>query len=140
MPAALAQGVIAEGRDSRSIPETPATTGPTPGRGIAMAEPERISPEEALRRYGKTLDEDEPGKKGNGSDTSKPSPDAATGGAVQLDDFVAYMPQHSYIFRPTGELWPAASVNARIPPVIDRRQQADRRPASGSTRTSPSSR
>ena len=33
-----------------------------------------------------------------------------------MDDFVAYMPQHLYIFIPTGELWPAASVNARVPP------------------------
>jgi hypothetical protein len=37
---------------------------------------------------------------------------------VQIEDFVAYMPQHSYIFRPTREAWARASVNARIPPVI----------------------
>jgi hypothetical protein len=37
---------------------------------------------------------------------------------VSLDDFLAYMPQHSYIFAPSGELWPASSVNARLPPVI----------------------
>ena len=37
---------------------------------------------------------------------------------ISLDDFHAYMPQHSYIFTPTRELWPAASVNARLPPVI----------------------
>jgi hypothetical protein len=36
---------------------------------------------------------------------------------VSLDDFVAYMPQHSYIFMPARELWPAASVNARVPPI-----------------------
>jgi hypothetical protein len=41
----------------------------------------------------------------------------ATGG-VQLKDFLAYMPQHSYIFAPSRELWPASSVNARLPPVI----------------------
>ena len=35
---------------------------------------------------------------------------------VSLDDFVAYMPQHLYIFMPARELWPAASVNARLPP------------------------
>jgi hypothetical protein len=40
-----------------------------------------------------------------------------TARAVRLEDFVAYMPQHSYIFRPTGEPWPASSVNARIPPI-----------------------
>jgi hypothetical protein len=36
---------------------------------------------------------------------------------VTLDDFRAYMPAHSYIFTPSRELWPAASVNARVPPV-----------------------
>ena len=36
---------------------------------------------------------------------------------VSLQDFLAYMPKHSYVFTPTRELWPAASVNARIPPV-----------------------
>jgi Family of unknown function (DUF5906)/Toprim domain len=36
---------------------------------------------------------------------------------VQLEDFVAYMPEHKYIFRPTRQLWPGASVNARLPPV-----------------------
>ena len=35
---------------------------------------------------------------------------------MSLDDFVAYMPQHLYIFMPARELWPAASVNARLPP------------------------
>jgi hypothetical protein len=37
--------------------------------------------------------------------------------SVSLEDFRAYMPQHTYIFMPTREPWPAASVNARIPPV-----------------------
>jgi Bifunctional DNA primase/polymerase, N-terminal/Family of unknown function (DUF5906) len=36
--------------------------------------------------------------------------------SISLDDFHAYMPQHSYIFAPTGEMWPANSVNARLPP------------------------
>jgi hypothetical protein len=36
---------------------------------------------------------------------------------VHLRDFWAYMPTHAYIFAPTGDMWPAASVNARIPPV-----------------------
>jgi hypothetical protein len=48
----------------------------------------------------------------------------ANGGAlhtagVSLADFVAYMPRRdSYIFMPSRELWPAASVNSRVPPVI----------------------
>src|SRR5262249_32027467 len=36
---------------------------------------------------------------------------------VSLEDFYAYMPQHNYIYVPSREPWPAASVNARIPPV-----------------------
>ena len=36
---------------------------------------------------------------------------------VSLDDFHAYMPQHLYIFALSRELWPAASVNARLLPV-----------------------
>jgi hypothetical protein len=36
---------------------------------------------------------------------------------VTLNDFHAYMPQHSYMFAPTCEMWAAASVNARVPPV-----------------------
>jgi Family of unknown function (DUF5906) len=39
------------------------------------------------------------------------------GAGVTLADFYAYMPMHSYIFAPTREMWPAASVNSRIPPV-----------------------
>jgi len=38
-------------------------------------------------------------------------------GNVSPEDFYAYMPQHSYIFVPSGEMWPASSVNARLPPV-----------------------
>ena len=33
---------------------------------------------------------------------------------VTLADFRAYMPEHKYIFTPARELWPAASVNARL--------------------------
>jgi hypothetical protein len=36
---------------------------------------------------------------------------------VRLGDFRAYMPMHSYIYTPCREMWPAASVNARVPPV-----------------------
>jgi hypothetical protein len=37
--------------------------------------------------------------------------------AVTVSDFYAYMPMHSYMFAPSREMWPASSVNARIPPV-----------------------
>lgn len=35
-----------------------------------------------------------------------------------LSDFRAYLPDHKYIFMPTGELWPAASVNAVVEPQV----------------------
>ncbi|MGH8227342.1 MAG: primase-helicase family protein [Steroidobacteraceae bacterium] len=37
--------------------------------------------------------------------------------AVTVQDFHAYMPAHSYLYTPTREPWPAASVNSRIPPI-----------------------
>ncbi|HEY4340532.1 MAG TPA: primase-helicase family protein [Steroidobacteraceae bacterium] len=39
------------------------------------------------------------------------------GQAVTFEDFHAYMPDHRYIFGPSRELWPASSVNSRLPPV-----------------------
>jgi hypothetical protein len=36
---------------------------------------------------------------------------------ITLDDFHAYMPMHAYIYAPTRELWPGASVNALIEPI-----------------------
>ena len=44
-------------------------------------------------------------------------PNATGGQGVSITDFWAYMPMHQYIFAPTGELWPASSVNARLPPM-----------------------
>jgi hypothetical protein len=39
------------------------------------------------------------------------------GRGVTIDDFVAYMPAHSYIFTPCREAWAAASINSRLPRV-----------------------
>lgn len=36
---------------------------------------------------------------------------------ITTEDFFAYMPMHSYIFRPTRELWSGTSINSRIPPI-----------------------
>ena len=38
-------------------------------------------------------------------------------GGVWVSDFYAYMPKHFYIYLPTREPWPAASVNARLGPI-----------------------
>ena len=53
--------------------------------------------------------------------------------AVALEDFYALMPMHSYIFAPNGELWPAASINARIPPVLPAGAGAKDKPVPAST-------
>jgi hypothetical protein len=63
--------------------------------------------DEALRGF----DDDE------AEDRAQTNGHAAAGEAVQLDDFVAYLPRHNYVFLPTREPWPAASVNACIPPI-----------------------
>jgi hypothetical protein len=39
------------------------------------------------------------------------------GEGVSLDDFRAFMEMHAYIFTPSGAMWPASSVNSRIPPI-----------------------
>ena len=36
-------------------------------------------------------------------------------GPYKLEDFNAYLPKHKYIFRPTGEIWSGASINALLP-------------------------
>jgi len=38
---------------------------------------------------------------------------------VTLESFWAYMPMHQYIFEAAGDLWPAASVNARLGSVCE---------------------
>ena len=50
-------------------------------------------------------------------------PDVSAEG-VSFDDFRAYMPAHTYCFLPTREFWPAASVNARCPPIPVRDESA----------------
>jgi hypothetical protein len=47
--------------------------------------------------------------------THDPQPASPLG--VSIDDFYAYLPMHAYLYRPTREMWPAASVNAKIPPI-----------------------
>jgi len=60
-------------------------------------------------------------------DETEPSPspeppptiaaDTSTDAGVNLLDFYALMTQHKYIWAPARELWPAISVDARIPPI-----------------------
>jgi hypothetical protein len=36
---------------------------------------------------------------------------------IEITDFVAYLPQHYYVYLPTREPWPASSVNSQLPDV-----------------------
>jgi Primase C terminal 2 (PriCT-2)/Bifunctional DNA primase/polymerase, N-terminal/Family of unknown function (DUF5906) len=36
-------------------------------------------------------------------------------GWITLNDLHAYLPHHSYIYTPTGDLWPAVTVNSQLP-------------------------
>jgi|ERR1700704_907628 hypothetical protein len=58
---------------------------------------------------------------GNGRDEPPPRRETPAAEGVSLADFYAYMPMHAYIFAPSREIWPAGSVNARIPqiPLVD---------------------
>jgi hypothetical protein len=47
-------------------------------------------------------------------EASATAEEQADPGGLQLDDFYAYMPSHSYIFIPSREMWPASSVNSRL--------------------------
>jgi hypothetical protein len=56
---------------------------------------------------------------GYNSDAEHAPAEAVGKAGVGLDDFFAYMVMHNYIFAPSRDLWPAPSVNARIPPVME---------------------
>lgn len=73
----------------------------------------RASGEAAVRaRHDRAVQYQANRKKANGSAQKQ-----TVGEGVTVEDFRAYLPQHTYIFMPTGEPWPAASVNARVPPM-----------------------
>jgi hypothetical protein len=47
-------------------------------------------------------------------EVSRPETEAR---GVTIEDFVAYMPGHTYIFTPSREIWAGASVDARLAPM-----------------------
>ena len=65
------------------------------------------------------LREDDDWEIDNHSSSQLFKPKANGGGELSVQDFYAYMPKHLYLFIPTRELWPAASVNSRLPAVKD---------------------
>ncbi len=66
-------------------------------------------------------DEDDAENTGNGSGTTTegaaPSRPVTSMVGVTIHDFYAYMPRHLYVFTSTGEMWPATSINARLPRI-----------------------
>jgi hypothetical protein len=86
------------------------------GIEAGMAEPHEDLPQRTARTA-------------NGARTEEPQAgsaatedaEAPNGAGVNLDDFYAYMEQHSYIYVPTRQPWPASSVNARFgpQPIVD---------------------
>jgi len=52
-----------------------------------------------------------------GRDSDEEAGKGLASAGVTLSDFYAYMPMHAYIFAPSRQMWPASSVNARIPPI-----------------------
>lgn len=89
------------------------------GESVALGEFERFTLDGAAKiranpgtRAGRGCDC--PSTNGAGSkDAETADPEAG----VATADFYAYMPMHSYIFAPSGEMWPGSSVNARISPI-----------------------
>src|SRR5262245_11770194 len=55
--------------------------------------------------------------------TEEVSEPCVEGSGVTIDDFVAFSPNHTYIFTPCREVWTQAAVNSRLPrvPVFDKR-------------------
>ncbi len=47
--------------------------------------------------------------------TARPDAPGMAEPGYSYDDFYAYLPTHGYLHAPTHEIWPAASVNAKLP-------------------------
>jgi hypothetical protein len=82
--------------------------------------------EEAKRLYGwtgiylgrgKTTEEMFGEAAGDTPGMPPPEPTRPTLPHAALDDFIAYLPMHQYLYTATRALWPQISVNSQIPPV-----------------------
>jgi hypothetical protein len=56
-------------------------------------------------------------EKSNDVDEEVFAPAQPDSDAVTVEDFIAYLPDHSYIFVPTREPWTISGVDARLPPI-----------------------
>jgi hypothetical protein len=51
-------------------------------------------------------------------DAAGPTPEPTPAPATTIDDFIAFLPSHDYVFVPTGAHWPKESLNATVPPQL----------------------
>ena len=52
-----------------------------------------------------------------GENEDEPEPSQTKVPPLSISDFIAHSPDHTYIYRPTGEEWTSTAVNARVLPV-----------------------
>ena len=82
--------------------------GPAVATDVARAAAKRAADHDTTER-------DQPSKSTLSSGAASQENGKAEG--VNLSDFHAFMPMHTYVFAPTGDMWPARSINARISPI-----------------------
>ena len=78
-----------------------------PTAGFVDSFPSELPPLEAYA--------DEPMPNGHDTAAEFEADEPEPGMPISIGDFYAYMPSHQYLFVPSRELWPAASVNSRVP-------------------------
>jgi hypothetical protein len=72
---------------------------------------------DALEREAEAEAEQAEAELAEADDDEQPKAAARRRRSVWFPDFVAYMPSHNYIFKPTREPWPGGSVDAVLPKV-----------------------
>ncbi len=97
--------------------------GDVPGQDLwAITHLDERAPGDAPGQWASFAEEEEPGQITIGTIIKAARDagyvDAASQETITIDLFLAFMPTHQYIFAPTGELWPAASVNGRLPAIV----------------------
>lgn len=74
----------------------------------------------AVRRESDAAEVYRPDNAASQSDASPAAEHVQVGApTLSTNDFFAHMVTHQYIYRPTREMWPAVSVNARVMPLMD---------------------
>ncbi len=72
---------------------------------------------ESRRRSSSPQGDELPGPASEDDYSAPPKHKKGKAQPLPISDFVAHSPDHTYIYRPTGEGWTSAAVNARVMPV-----------------------